>query len=128
MGAGASIPPQAMMHFPLFQIFPLFPKHFLTPLKISQNLPFLEKFSDFHPSTFLMTLFVINHKFQIHFPQFQQNYSFPHTFQISPPVFSKFACFYILFIFFVSSLYTFTMMHLCITQCTYWTPLNGGSF
>src|SRR6218665_370098 len=30
--------------------------------------------------------------------------------------------FYILYVYFVSDP-TFTMMHLCITQCTYWTPL-----
>jgi len=39
-----------------------------------------------------------------------------------PPDFVKFTWFYILYVYFVFPP-TFTMMHLCITQCTYWTPL-----
>ena len=47
----------------------------------------------------------------------------PVLWQIFPPVLHKFTCFYILYGYFVSPP-TFTMMHLCITQCTYWTPLR----
>ena len=60
---------------------------------------------------------------QVHFPLFRENYYFSPTFdKFSPSVLDKFTC----------SLHTLrvfrfppalTMMHLCITQCTYWTPL-----
>src|SRR6218665_1573617 len=55
-------------------------------------------------------------------------YSPPPTFQNLPPVFEKFNSFlHTLRVIFPPTL---TMMHLCITQCTYWTPLHpfvGGS-
>src|SRR6218665_2210654 len=41
---------------------------------------------------------------------------FSPTFAKSPPDFVKFTCFYILYVYFPPTL---TMMHLCITQCTY---------
>src|SRR6218665_522315 len=132
--SGASIPPEAMMHFPpLFQIFPLFPKNFLTPCKISQILPFPGNFFGFHLPKFLMTLLfwssATNFEFPPYFryvntfpPIFRQNYSFHSTFINFPPVFSKFTCFlHTLCVFRFPP--TFTMMHLCITQCTYWMPL-----
>src|SRR6218665_3522627 len=90
-----------MMHFPLFRISPLFSKNSQTLWKIFKLLPFSEKFLDFHPPKFLMTFFlVIDHKFRLLFTYFTC-FSFP-TF---PP--------------------TLTMMHLCITQYTYWTPLHS---
>src|SRR6218665_2073912 len=55
--AGASIPPETMMHFPLFQIVPLFWRNFQTLGKIFTILIFSEKFLDFHPPKFLMTFF-----------------------------------------------------------------------
>ena len=54
---GASIPPEAMMHFPSVSDFLLFQKNFQTLWKIFQILPFPEKFFDFHPPKFLMTFF-----------------------------------------------------------------------
>jgi len=54
--AGASIPPEAMMHFPLFQILPYF-RFFLDSVEIFPILPFPKKFLDFHPPKFLMTFF-----------------------------------------------------------------------
>ena len=101
--SGASIPPEAMMHFPLFQISPLFSKKFLTFWKISEILPFPDKISYFRPK----------------FPIFvRQNLLFPPTFQNFPPVLEKFNCFlHTLCVFRFPP--TFTMMHLCITQCTY---------
>src|SRR6218665_131977 len=95
-------------------------------------LPFPDKILDFHPPKFLMTLYlVIDHKFtnfelplfslfQHISPLFRQNYYF--TFKNCPPCFLKFTCFlhYFLCILFPPTL---TMMHLCITQCTYWTTL-----
>ena len=96
--------------------------------KFSKFYLFPETFFDFHPPKISDDLFlVINHKFppifaiSIHFPLFRQNYSFP-LFKISSPAFGKFTCLYIGLLYF-SFPPTFTMMHLCITQCTYWTPL-----
>src|SRR6218665_1165161 len=43
--------------------------------------------------------------------------------QIPPPLFSENSpAFYILSVYFPPTL---TMMHLCITHCTYWTPLTS---
>ena len=39
-----------------------------------------------------------------------------------PSDFVKFTCFLIVYVFFV--FHSFTMLRLCITQCTYWTPLS----
>src|SRR6218665_1111638 len=64
--AGASIPPEAMMHFPPVSDFPLFSRIFLTFWKISEILPFSYKISHFHPPKFLTTFFLfIHHKFLI---------------------------------------------------------------
>src|SRR6218665_1620815 len=132
--AGASIPPETMMHFPpLFQISPLFLENFRTFWKISTILPFPEKFLDFHLPKFLMTFFlVIDHKFpilsifwlfQYISPLFHGNYSFPPTFTNFSPCFRQI---HLLFTYFTCIFFppTLTMMHLCITQCTYWTPLE----
>ena len=132
---GASIPPWDHDAFsPLFQISPpLFQKIFRTFWKFLTILPFPEKFLHFHPPKFLMTFFFFGHRPQIstsppifavsvHFPLFRENYSFPLLLQISP-------CFrqiHLLFTYFTCTFPpTFTMMHLCITQCTYWTPLGS---
>ena len=91
------------MHFPLFQIFPLFPRNFLTPWKISQILPFPEKFLNFHPPKFLMTFF--SHQplisnlplfslFQYISPYLEKKLFFlPYFKKFSLPVFAKFTCF-----------------------------------
>jgi len=52
---------------------------------------------------------------------FRQNYSFPTLLKI-PPCFRQIYVFFTYFMCF-SVPPTFTMMRLCITQCTYWTPL-----
>ena len=130
---GASIPSEAMMHFPppCFS-FPLFSKKFQTLWKIFKILPFPEKSLDFHTSKFLMTfLLVIDRKFRVppYFPFFPVSVHFPPCFAkiiISPyfeifsPVFKKYTCFLHICITFPPTL---TMMRLCITQCTYWTSL-----
>src|SRR6218665_2625577 len=78
-----------------------------------------------------MTFFlVIDHKFRISpyfryfstFPSlFRENYYFPPYFdKFSPLFYTNSPTFYILYVYFPPTL---TMMHLCITQCTYWTPL-----
>src|SRR6218665_1060791 len=46
----------------------------------------------------------------------------PHTLPNFFPDFVKLSCFVHAFCDFLSP-HTLTMMHLCITQCTYWTPL-----
>src|SRR6218665_465422 len=116
-----------MMHFPhCFRFSPQFRKNFRTFLKFLTILPFL----DFHPPKFLTTFFLfIDQKFRISplfslfqyiFPQYRENYSFPLLLQI-PPGFRQI---HLLFTYFTCTFApTLTMMHLCITQCTYWTPL-----
>src|SRR6218665_4205861 len=114
-----------MMHFPpLFQISPCFRKF----------LRFFEKFLTFRFSSAKISddlFLVIDHKFWIppYFPSFStflpliaKNSYFPPTFTNFPPVFGKFTSF--LHPFCVFFLPTLAMMHLCITQCTYWTPLG----
>src|SRR6218665_1370456 len=92
-----------MMHFPPVSDFPLFSKKFQTLRKIFTMLPFPDKFLDFHPPKFLMT--------------------FPPYFNKFSPVLDKFTCFlHTLRVFRFPP--TLTMMHLCIIQCTYWTPLD----
>src|SRR6218665_3454886 len=48
----------------------------------------------------------------------------PPTFVNFPSYFVKFPCFLHTFCIF-SFFPTLTMIHLCITQCTYWTPLDA---
>src|SRR6218665_844302 len=83
MRSGASIPPEAMMHFPPVSDVPLFSKNFQTLWKIFKILPFHEKFLHFHPQKFLMTCFS-------HRPEIS---NFPPTFPVSvhhfPPVSRK---------------------------------------
>src|SRR6218665_1188583 len=55
-------------------------------------------------------------------PCFAKIILYPPTFtNFFPPVLRKFTCFLILYVYFPPTL---TMMHLCTTQCTYWTPLQ----
>ena len=124
---GASIPPEAMMHFPSVSYFPLFSKEFSDSVEnfpnftktfaifIRQNFwwPFL-----FSPQPQISSLFSL---FQYISPLFRENYSFLPTFKI-PPRFRKIYVFFTYFVFFFSPS-CLTMMHLCITQCTYWSPL-----
>src|SRR6218665_3879216 len=99
---------------PLFQI-PLFQKNSQTPSKMyfSHRLQILN-----FPPIFA---------FSFHFPIFRKHFHFPRTFANFPLISVKFAFFCLLYVFFVSPS-TLTMMHLCITQCTYWTPLKLGLF
>ena len=121
---GASIHPEAMMHFPSVSDFPPFPKNFQTPWKISKTLPFPEKLFDFHPPKFLMTFF--SHQLQIsNFPPifgiaihslcFDKIILSPYLYKF-PPCFRQIYVFFTYFLCFTFPP-TFTMMHLCITQC-----------
>ena len=99
--------------FPLFQISPPISEKFSDAKGNFSNFTFSQKIFDFHPQKFLMTVF---HLFRENFYFSQYSFKFP-------PDFVKFTCFlHILCVFrFLPSL---TTMHLCITQCTYWTPLG----
>src|SRR6218665_688166 len=121
-----------MMHFPPVSDFsPIsqkisrsgeFPQFDLSPKKIS----------DFHPPKFLTTFFysltpIFNFPpifpISIHFPPISGNFEFP------PYFWKNFPSDFVKFTFFLHTLrvlfsqHTLPMMHLCITQCTYWTPL-----
>src|SRR6218665_494340 len=57
------------------------------------------------------------------YPSVSRKLLFPPYFQKFPPVLEKFTCFlHTLCVFRLPP--TLTMMHSCITQCTYWTPLH----
>src|SRR6218665_3086097 len=121
-----------MMHFPPVADFPLFSKKFRTLRNILTILPFPDKFLYFHSPKFLTTFF--DHRPQISISPlfflfqyisalFRENYYVPPTLTKLPPVLHKFTCFlHTLRVFRFPP--TLTMMHLCITQCTYWTPLS----
>src|SRR6218665_1080410 len=92
--AGASIPSEAMMHFPLFHNVHLFSTNFRFRL-------FHKKF-DFHPPKFLMTFLVITHKFEIFplyfsfltpLPPLSEKCFIPPILPNSPPDFVKFPYF-----------------------------------
>src|SRR6218665_731230 len=117
--AGTSIPPKAMMHFPPVSYSPLFSENLKNLWKSFKILRFPKKILNFHPPKL-----VIDHKFRIS-PLFQY---------IFPPVSRKLLflpCFYkvplclrkIHLLFHALCVFRFpptlTMMHLCITQCTY---------
>ena len=91
---GASIPPEAMMHFPPVSDFPPVFEKIFDFLENFKNFTFPEKISHFHPPKFLTTfILVINHKFRIFtaFPPLnRENLLFPPTFLNFPPVFEKF--------------------------------------
>src|SRR6218665_2909362 len=96
----ASIPPEAMIHFPPFQIPPV-SENFSDSVENFPNCTFSRKFFRFSSTKILLFPYLSK------FPLFLANLR----------------AFYTFYVFFV--LPTFTMMHLCssITQCTYWTPL-----
>src|SRR6218665_2879971 len=127
----ASIPSEAMMHFPpCFRFPPYFLKIFR--LENFQTFTSSRKISRFSSAKISDDLFlVIDHKFRIFplFPLFQyisplfpENYYFPY-FANSP----RFRKIHLLFTYFICISFppTLTMTHLCITQCTYWMPLGG---
>ena len=102
---GASIPPEAMMHFPLcFRFSPCFQKIFLTLRKILN----FTLFPIFIRQNFWWLFLVIdttNFEFSVPFPPcFAKTFYFPPTFTNFPPVFDKFTCFYMLCVYFVSPL------------------------
>src|SRR6218665_71558 len=124
-----------MMHFPpLFQISPLFSKNFKILWRICNTFDLSPKNFRFSSAEISDDLF-FSHRPQIlnfppiftvsvHFPLFRGNYYFPPYFDKFPSLLNKFTCFlHTLRVFRFPP--TFIMMHLCITQCTYWTPLHA---
>jgi len=119
------------MHFPLFRFPPYFRK----------NSDYVENFHNFtFPRKILRfsstkvsedPILVIDQKFLPSFPCICSLHSpvspkllFPPILLQISPLFSKNSrVFYILSVYFIPP--TLTMMHLCITQCTYWTPLSS---
>src|SRR6218665_3975867 len=90
---GRSPKVQVLQSLPDHDAFPLFQENFQTLLKSFKILPFSEKFHDFHPPKFLMTFFVIDHKFRISLlfslfqyisPLFSENYYSPYFSKIFP--------------------------------------------
>src|SRR6218665_1543020 len=97
-----------MMHFPLCFRFPSCFR------KLSYDL-----FLVIHHKFRISPLFSL---FQYISPLFREFFYFPPTLTNFPSVFEKFTCFlHTLCVFCFPP--TLTMIHVCITQCTYWTPL-----
>src|SRR6218665_3019012 len=120
MNPGASMPPETMMHFPLFQIALYFRKIFKLGGKFSKCYLFPKNFSIFIRR--LMTFF--SHRPQIYnFPLFSlfqyippvsRKLLFPPYFLQFPSVLEKITCFLpTLCVFRFPA--TLTMMHFCIT-------------
>ena len=131
--AGASIPPEAMMHFPPVSDSPLFSTNFQTLWKIFLNLTFSRQISRFSSAKIYDYLFFSHRPKISNFPLFS-------LFQYISPCFAKiiispyffkfhpwFRKIHLLFTHFMCISFppTLTTMHLCITQCTYWTPLKN---
>src|SRR6218665_1893133 len=103
-----------MKHFPfVLDFLPISKTFFRLPGKFSQILPFPQKIFDFHPLKFLMTFLLVI-----------EISSCFHCFSTFPPYFTKIIIFPLLLTYFVFSFPpSLTMMHFCITQCTYRTSL-----
>jgi len=118
----------------LFQISPYFQKIFKLRGKFSKFDLFPTNFSIFILQNFWSIFLVIDHKFRIsplfslfryiHSPLLRENYYFPLLSKI-PLCFRQIHLLYT----YLHTLCVFrfpptlAMMHLCISQCTYWTPL-----
>src|SRR6218665_1066803 len=123
-----------MMHSPSISDFPLFSINFLTFWKNFKNITFSRQNFPFS-SAKISDDFFFSHRPQIsdfppifpvlvHFPPDSQKFIIsPLLFKISPLFSKNSTTFDILYVYFSPTL---TMMHLCITQCTYWTPLIIG--
>jgi len=125
---------------PLFSDFPPIFEKFSDSEESFHNFSFSRKISWFSFSSAEISddhFLVIDHKFRIS-PYFLCFNTFPPCLaktiisplllQISPTsVLDKFTWFlHTLRVFRFPPTCTFTMMHLCITRCTHWTPLAGG--
>src|SRR6218665_2427383 len=122
-----------MMHYPSFRFAPIFERFSNSMENLNfKHFTFSQNILRFSSAKISDDLFlVIDDKFRIsRFPLFSlfqyppgsRKLLFPPTLTNFPSVFEKFTCFlHTLCVFRFPR--TLTMMHLCITQCTYWTPL-----
>jgi len=103
---------------------------------VSDFPPISENFSDsmenFPNFTFFTFFIVIDSNFLIspYFRCFRIVHPISGKLSFHPPTFSHSLWFRKIYVFFTNYMCfsfppSFTMMHLCITQCTYWTPLVG---
>ena len=122
-------PSEAMMHICLCLRFPPIFDKFSDSVENFRNVTFSRKYFRFSSGKISDDLFfVIDQKCRIFpcfstFPLlFRESYYFSATFKNFLPVFRKFTSLLHTLCVFRFPL-TLTMMHLCITQCTYWTPL-----
>ena len=117
---------------PCFRFSPYFRKKISDSVEIFPILPLPKKFSIFFRQNFWWPFF--SHRQQmLNSPYFRCFITFspillkflfrPLLFPISSTISKNLRVFYILYVFFVSPP-SLTMMHLCITQCTYGTPLT----
>ena len=124
-------------YFSCFSTFPpCFAKIFISSEGNFHKFTFSKKNSSIScPEISDDLLLVINHKFEISplfflfqyiSPSVSRIFLFPPYFdKFFAPVLDKFTCFlHTLLVFRLPP--TLTMMHLCITQCTYWMPLPGA--
>src|SRR6218665_3744733 len=122
-----------MMHFPLFQISPVFPRKRSDSVENYPNFTISEQIFRFSSAKISDDLifshspqFFISPYFRYSniFPPFREIFLFSLLLKI-PPEFVKFTCFlHTLYAF--RFLPTLVMLHLCITQCTTGRPLYIG--
>src|SRR6218665_545464 len=130
----ASIPSETMMHFPPVSDFPPIFDKFSDFEKIFYNFTFSRKISSFSSAKISDDLFY-QPQISNFSPIFAVSVHFHPVFRklFFPPYFDKFPlCFRQIHLPFTYSTCisfppTLTLMHLCITQCTYWTPLHAAS-
>ena len=119
--------------FLCFRFLPVFEK-FSDSAENFSNLTFSQKhFSIFIYQNFWWPFLVIDLKFRISpyfrcfsrptFPPISRKLLFFPYFLKFPPDFVKFTCFYMHALCVFRFPQSLTIMHLYITQCTYWTPL-----
>jgi len=127
---GVSIPHEAMMHPPVSGS-PLFPRIVQMPWENFPIWPFPKNIFRFSSAKIPDDLFEsLTQNFEFHlfisqnstFPPISRKLLFPPAFSNIPPDFGKCTCFLHTLRVFPPSL---TMMHLCITRCTYWTPRSS---
>ena len=122
-------PPWGHDAFPPVSDFPLIFKKFSNSVENFPNFTLSRKNFRFSSAKISYDLFlVINHKFRISFLFSLFQYIFPSVSRkllFHPYISLCFRKIHLLFTYFMCISFppTLTMMHLCITQCTYWTPL-----
>src|SRR6218665_2484063 len=116
-----------MMHFPPVSDFPPVSETFSDSVENFPKFTFSRKIFRFPSVNISHDPFCHQPQISTTFPPISTKLFFPPYFSNFPPCFQQICVFLHTFYLF-RFLPTFTIMHLCITQCTYWTPLNGGSF